>query len=63
MEQTDSCRKRGWGEWWKEEEGTSQRKYMNDTCSWTMEKGLTVGYKGGLSGGGQKEKNGTIVIE
>ena len=33
----------GWGEWWKEGEGTSQRICMNDAWTWTTERGLTVG--------------------
>ena len=66
MEQTGSC-KRGdmSGEWWEEGEGTSQRTCMNDAWTWTMERGLTVGKRGGLCGRGQKGKKeiGTTVIQ
>ena len=34
---------------------------MNDP--WTMERGLTVGERGGWVEGDKKEKNGTTVIE
>ena len=54
-EQTDSC-KWGGGVWWKEGERTSQRTGMNDPCTWAKGRGLTVGERGGLSGGGQKGK-------
>lgn len=51
-----SCRKRvGSGEWWKEE-GTSKRICRNDIWTWTMERGLTVGKRGGLGRGRQKGK-------
>ena len=30
---------------------------MNDPGTWTMERGLTVGWRGGVGGGGQKGKN------
>ena len=57
MEQTDSYRRGGgWGEWWKEGEGVSQRTCMNGSWTWTMERGLTVSEGGGLGGGGQKGK-------
>ena len=38
-----------------EEGRTSQRTCMNDVWTWTTER-LTVGYRGGLDGGGQKGK-------
>ena len=58
MEQTDSCgRGGGRDDWWKEGEGACQRTCMNDSWTWTMERGLTVGERGKLGGGGQKEKN------
>ena len=41
----------------KGREGVSQRTCMNDSWTWTMERGLTVGERGKLGGGGQKEKN------
>ena len=33
--------KGGWS-WWIDGEGTSQRTCMNDSWTWTMERGLTV---------------------
>ena len=57
MEQTDSCR-RG-----KEGEGISQRTCVNKTRTWTMERGLTVGERGSLSGGGKGKKVRTTIIE
>ena len=38
---------------------------MNDSWTWTMERGLTVDKRGGLGGGGQKRKQEivTTVIE
>ena len=40
----------------KGREGVSQRTCMNDSWTWTTEKGLTMGEKGGLGGVGEKEK-------
>ena len=36
---------------------------MNDAWTWTKERGLTLGKRGGLGGGGQRGKIGTTVIE
>ena len=44
------------GKWWKESEWISQQMCMNDSWKWTMEKGLTVGKRGGLDGGMPKGK-------
>ena len=45
-------------------EGISQRTCMNDSWTRTMERGLTVGDRGGPGGGGQKRgKIGTTVTE
>ena len=41
----------------KKGEETSQRTCMNDSWTWTTERGVTVGERGGLGGGGQKGKN------
>ena len=38
-------------------EGTSQRAYMHDPRTWTVVWGLTVGIRGELGGGKQREKN------
>ena len=46
----------------KEGEGISQGMCMNDTWSWPMEGGLTVGLGAGLGGGGQMGEIGTTVI-
>ena len=63
MEQMISVEgKVGGGEWWKEGEGTSQTTCVNDSGTWTIERGLTVG-EGGLGGGEQKTKIGIIIIE
>ena len=57
-------REEGGGKWRKEVEGISQRTCMNDSWTRTMERGLTVGDRGGLGGGGQKRgKIGTTVME
>ena len=37
--------------------GTSQRTCMNDSWTWTMERGLTVEERVGLGGGRGKGKN------
>ena len=64
MEWTDSCRRGGGREEWKKErEGTIQRTCMNVSWTWTTERALTVGERGGLGRGGQKGKVGTTVIE
>ena len=55
MEQTDR-KQRGGGGWWEEGEGTSQRTCMKYPWTWTTKRGLTVGKRGGLGGGGQKGK-------
>ena len=60
---TAARRKGGWGKWQKEGEGISQRTCMNDPWTWTRDRGLTVGERGGLGGGEQREKTGTTVIE
>lgn len=49
------------GEWWKEGEGTCQRTYMNDSWTWTTERGLTVGERGGLGGGTEWENCNRIT--
>ena len=46
----------GEGEGWEEGEGISQRTGMNDSWTWTMERGLTVVKRGELGGGGQKRE-------
>ena len=51
------------GLWWKEGDGTSQRTCVNDSWTWTSERGLTGVERGRLGGGGQKGKNGTTVIK
>ena len=56
-----SCWRRGG--WWKEGEGISQRTCMNDSWTWTMKWGLTVGERGGLGGGGKKGKKWDNIIE
>ena len=45
------------GDWWKEGEQISQRTCMNDPWTWTTERRLTMGERGGLDGRGQKGKN------
>ena len=58
MEQTDSYkRERGSGDWLKEGEGISQRTYMKDPWTETMEWGWTYGSGGQVEGG----KIGTTV--
>ena len=52
----------GEGEWWKEGEGISQRTGMNDSWTWTMERGLTVVKRGGLGGGGQKREKKKLEL-
>ena len=58
MEQTDTVggEEEG-GEWGKEGEGIRQRTCMNDPWTWTTERRLTMGERGGLDGRGQKGKN------
>ena len=64
MEPTVICRRRiGREEWGQRGEGISRRTCMNDPWTWTRERGLTVGKKGGLGRGGQKGKIGTSVTE
>ena len=47
------------GQWWKDEEGTSQRACMKDPGTWATVWGLTVGARGGggLGKGGKKWDN------
>ena len=56
MEQTDRWRRGGEEEEWVEGEGISQGTCMNDSWKWKTERGLTVGYRDGLGGGGKREK-------
>ena len=44
------------GSWWKEGKKTNQRTCMNDSWTWTTERGLTEIKRGELGGGGQKQK-------
>ena len=44
----------GQGEWWKEREETSQRICMKVVWTWTTQRKLTVGQKGGLGEGRQR---------
>ena len=43
-------------EWRKEGEGISQKTCMNDSWTWTAERGLTVGERGGLGRVGERKK-------
>ena len=53
----------GGGDWLKEGEGISSRRYMMDPWTWTMVCGLTMGGRGGLGGRGKMGKFGTTVIK
>ena len=59
MEQTDSNRR----EWWRQGEGISQKTCMNDSWAQTTERGLTVGERDVLGGGGKREIIGATVIK
>ena len=43
-------------EWWRKGEEISQKTCMNDSWTWTAERGLTVGERGGLGRVGERKK-------
>ena len=61
---TDSCR-RGVGRVEQRKKGKriSQKIHMKDLWTWAIERGLTVGERGSLSGGGKGKKVRTTIIE